>query len=207
LKAAGWNGLMEFEVGEAGKGSRLPGQIPSAGGSTVLRFKHHNGTLLKEVTVNGGMPSGHEFPEGVREISEADLDGGLQVTTLMPVNAAELKNGLVYILGGDWRKYHLAQIPGDLVLLVFCSIQWRELNLASKAVGFHLFLLDPHGKRLAHQPLIIRTDFANEGSVMFLMPIGASAELLGEYSLQIMSEHFILAERLIFVSNPGVVGN
>lgn len=208
LNAAGWNGSIEYEIGDGGKGSRLPGEIPSAGGSVVLRFKHHNGTVLKDVKVNGGVPTGPEFPEGVRGISDADLDGGLQVTTLMAVNAAEISNnGYIHILGGDWRRYHLAQIPGDLVLLVFCSIQWRKLDLASKAVGFHLFLLDPNGKRLAHQPLIVKQDFPNSGGIKFLLQIGSSAELLGEYSLQIVSGQFALAESLILVSNPGIVGN
>ena len=121
----------------------------------------------------------------------------------MPVNAADLRDGLVYVLGGDWRKYHLASLPSDLVLNVLCSIRWRNLDLSSGAVGLHLFLVDPFGKRLAHQPLIIGPDFPNEGACKFLFTIGASAESAGEYSLQVVAEKFLLAEALVLVVATG----
>ncbi|OWK19714.1 hypothetical protein AJ88_39010 [Mesorhizobium amorphae CCBAU 01583] len=90
LRAAGFSGDVKVEVGEAGRAAMLPGELLQNGGSTMLRFMHHDGTVLKEIKAKGGASGGHRLPDFAREIVETDFTGGLQVTTLMPVNAAEL---------------------------------------------------------------------------------------------------------------------
>lgn len=193
LISAGFSGEVKVEVGEAGKAATLPGELPQNGGPSIVRFMHHDGTVLKEIRAKGGTSAGPRLPDGVREVVESDFAGGLQVTTLMPVNAAELRGGLAYVLGGDWRWMALPSLPADMIVNVLCFLRWRTLEIGADGLGFHLFLVSPAGIRMAHQPLIVPPEF-KERNIQFLVPVGAIVTEIGEYSIQVISGEFLFAE-------------
>lgn len=199
LNEAGFSGEAEVVVGEGGKASLLPGELGKSGSDTIMRFKHKDGSVLKEMKVRGGAAPGPKIPDGTRAVTEHDLDGGLQVTTLMPFNAAEFHNGLISVLGGNWRHLPVPSLPGDLVIHVYAAFRWRDLDIEKEGVGFHLFLTAPDGERISQQPISIPQGATNNGMWHLALPIGATVSDAGEYALQIVSGEFLLAETLIRV--------
>ena len=135
---------IEFTVGEGGSGSRLPGQHGSGGEDTLLKFVARDGTLLKTIRARGG--SGGDFgpsylPDGVAELSADDINlRGFCITTFMPSNAVDVRDGLVFVLGGDWKGISVPTMPFDAVWPVVCTARWRSLQ-GAVARGIFLSLI------------------------------------------------------------------
>src|SRR5262249_53047912 len=94
------------------------------------------------------------LPDGVAELSTSDIDGGFRITTLMTVNAAEHRDGLVFILGGDWANFPVPSIPFDGVWNVLCSARWRTFE-RTVSRGIFLSLINPTGRETSRQTMII----------------------------------------------------
>ena len=105
LRRAGWSGSADIIVPDGGHGSRLPGEHGRLGEDTKVVFRHWDGHVLKEVSARGGVGgrSGSSLIlSGYDELQLSGIDAalGLRVTTLMPCNAAEIRDGLIF--GPRW---------------------------------------------------------------------------------------------------------
>ena len=99
---------LEIEIGEPGKGATLPGQHGIDGGDVVIKLKSPDGTLKRTIRAKAGAAAkAGRLPDDVAAISSADIADGFQVSTLLLVNAAEIRDGLAYILGGGWSRYNV----------------------------------------------------------------------------------------------------
>ena len=113
---------LEIEVGAGGKGVIVAGQHAQDGGDTVVRVRSPDGTLKRTIRVKGGAGArSGELPEGVAEISQADLAGGFQISALLLFNAAEMREGLLFILGGGWSSYRVPELPFNVTWPVLCT--------------------------------------------------------------------------------------
>lgn len=188
---------VEVIVGAAGSGGRMPGEHGGNGEDTVVNFVAADGTVLKTLRASGGHggKSGTSyFPEGTTELSPDDVRGGCRVTTLMPVNAAELRDGALFVLGGGWSRFTVPHIPIEASWPVICTVGWRALEGASPR-GLFLSLIHPSGREAACQPLVLSTEAIQHGGCFhWIHQIGAVFDAEGTWVLRVHSGGILLSE-------------
>jgi hypothetical protein len=96
---------------------------------------------LKSIRASGGSAgkSGtSDLPVGVAELSREDINDGFRVTTLMAVNSAELRQGLVFVLGGWLGPFSRTAYPfrRAVVCCLYGELACLEMNSAARAVPF-----------------------------------------------------------------------
>lgn len=119
------------------------------------------------------------FP-GVTEVLPMDITNGFH-TTLMAVNAAEQRDGLLFILGGGWESFSVPHIPYDAVWQVVSTAKYRLIE--GQLRGMFLSLVHPTGHEVARQILIIPTDAMKFRSYNFITQIGATFDTRGLWKL------------------------
>ncbi len=189
----------EIEVGEGGKGAALPGQHPSGGGDSVIRIRSRDGTLKGTLRAKGGTGAkAGGLPDGVVEISQADIDGGFQISTLMPANTLESRGGLISILGGGWSTYNVPQLPIDTVWPFLCTSSWHTLD-STAARGLQLCLLDPRGIEVSRIALVLPLESVGGTNYHWTGMIGAPLNSEGRWTLRVQSEEFLLSQIIVNV--------
>lgn len=186
--------IFDVEIGEGGKGSILPGQHAQDGGDTVLRIRSPDGTLKQAIRIKGGAgPKAGKLPDGVLEISQADLDGGFQISTLMLLNAAELRDELLFILGGGWSKYYVPALPFDVAWSVLCTATWGILDPSADR-GLQLCVLDPQEVEVSRIALVLPSPASSETNRHWLGAIGAPLNSEGRWKVRVQSGEFLLSQ-------------
>lgn len=193
---------IEVQVGEGGRAGWLPGQHGLPGSASAIRFIGKGGETLKVVSVPGGQGgrTGAYLPPGVVEVSKQDIDAGFRITTLLPVNSAESKNGLLYMLGAGWTRCPLPVLPWDLVWTVVVAAAWPE-SLGDVPKGVFLTLSNPDMTELARVPLFILAIFAKERGAHWVAQIGAHCTKAGRWTLRVVTAEGPLMEVQIDVQN------
>ncbi len=186
---------IEVEVGKGGVGPALPGQHGLDGEDTVLRFVKLDGTVLREVRAKGGVAGrsqGSIFPDDAVEISIADINGGFRISSVMAVNGVEIRDGLFYVLGGDWKTLIVPMLPFDVVFPVAFSARWQSLN-GQTPRGLILSLKSPLGREVSSQNAIVPRDGLHQCYRQWVCPIGARLDSEGLWTVAIRSGEFVLA--------------
>ncbi|MCH9807213.1 MAG: hypothetical protein K0U74_05735 [Alphaproteobacteria bacterium] len=205
LRTAGFDRI-EVEIGKGGVGASMPGQHGISGDDTVLRFLKHDGTVLRTVRAKGGIgaaSAGSTLPEGTVELSLTDINDGFRIQSLMAVNGAENRDGLLYVLGGDWTNLKFPMLPTDAQFTVVVSARWRTLNGQSSR-GIFLTLTNPLGQEVSCANLIIPSDGLHTCHGQWIHPIGAKFDVEGLWTVTIRSGQFMLATTDIHVSASDV---
>lgn len=195
---------IEFAVGQGGFRPRLPGQHGQDGEGSRMRVVSHDGTVLKSFSLAGGTGgrSGESYlPAGVPELLPEDIDGGFRITTLMVVNAAELREGSLFILGGGWTELPFANLPAEAVWRVACTARWKDLETVGPK-GLYLSLINPEGREVSCLALTIPAEMIAGGSANFCISIGANFDKVGTWTLLVHSGGFSLSYYNVKVVAP-----
>jgi hypothetical protein len=189
LRRAGWSGTADVTVPEGGHGALLPGEHGRSGEDAKIVFRHRDGHVLKEVSARsgvGGRSGNSLLVAGYNELQLSGTDAALalRVTTLMPCNAAEIRDGLIFMLGGGWNNFPVVALPIAATWIVLCCARWVPHTLL-EGIGFFLALDDPAGKERACQALYLPTAILPGGSAQWLVPIGAQLDVEGNWLLRV----------------------
>ena len=111
----------------------------------------------------------------------------------MTANAAELRDGLLFILGGGWIRYSIPQIPFETVWFVVLGMRWRDIS-RHQPRGVYLSVINPAGHESSCQAVTITEDSVNAGSGQAVVPIGVALNAKGVWTLRVHSGGFLLAE-------------
>jgi len=202
LQSLGWDGEAEIIIGDGGKSGSLPGQHGKDGTNTELIFRRFDGGILKKIIAKGGSSgrSGNSYlPQGVREVDDAEGLQNFRITTLMTANSVEINNGLLYVLGGGWRRYYVKEFPCDAVWLVICAATWDGFRDKSPR-GFYVSLHNPHGEEKSCVTALVAEDVVGLKNAFWAITIGSTFDIQGEWSLIIRTENNMLSTLEIFVS-------
>jgi hypothetical protein len=183
-------------VGQGGLGSQLLGQRGASGEDTVINLISKDGTVMKTLRASGGLRgrSGTAYlPDGVAELSAEDISDGFRITTLMPANAAEFRDGLLFVLGGGWKWIRVAHIPIEYVWCVICTATWRTFK-QPKPRGVFLSLNGPSGDEASCQTLTIPGEAMEDGCRHWINTIGVMLDNEGTWTLRVHSGGCTLAE-------------
>lgn len=182
-------------VGRGGSAPLLPGQLGGSSEASSIEFFSGN-VILKTVNAPGGdgaAPGIFVLPDGVEALSSDDISDGLRVTTLMTVNSVEVRDGVLFILGGDWSHFPIPHIPFDAVWPVVCTLKWRALRNPVPR-GMFLSLFHPAGHEVSRQMLIIPVEAAQQQTQRWICPMGISFDAEGTWALRVHSGGFLMAE-------------
>jgi hypothetical protein len=199
LEKEGFNRKMSLEIGKGGSPATLPGQHSEHGGDTNIAFHIPDGTLAK-FTLRGGQgarsPASY-LPPGVRELEQHDLNNGFRVTCLMPANYAEIRDNLLFIVGGSWSRIQMETPCSEAVFQVVLSASWR--NQMQTAVGMYVSLLNPVGEEVSCKAFFITAN-KNDINAIWNTTIGARFDVEGEWQLVAHSGKILLSKAYIQVS-------
>jgi hypothetical protein len=189
-------------IGKGGQAGHLPGQHSVQGEDSLFRIIGNDGTILKTIRAPGGAPArstASRLSDGVAEISLEDIAGGFRVTALMTVGAAEIRDGLLFALGAAWTRWTAPSLPVDSVWHIFCAAQWKSLSGTSPR-GFFLSLRNPKRHETSCVSLLIPSDYLTTGDLMWVLPIGATVDLEGPWTLSIYASGVLLAHYDVLVN-------
>ena len=198
----------EVVVGQAGPGPRHLGEHGRAGEDTLIKFVTRDGAVLKTIRTRGGQggaSGGASLPDGVAGLFDDDVErGGFCITTLMPANAVEVRDSLVFVLGGNWASLQVPTIPSDARLHVVCTARWRTLEGATPR-GIFLSLVNPAGREASSEALVVPAQSLQGGFCSWVSTIGATLDAEGAWTLRLHSGGYLLAHFDVQVSvAPGV---
>jgi hypothetical protein len=185
----------EVKVGVGGMGQALSGQHAKDGETSIINFLDQIGTVIKSVRAEGGKggrSAASYLPEGVSEISKNDIDEGFRVTTLMPVNSAEIRNGLLFVLGGGWEHFDVPTVPINAIWNVVVIARWQADYAEPK--GIFLSLIDSLGMETSCVALHIPIETIPAKIGLWVCPIGATLDAEGVWKLRLHSGNTLILE-------------
>lgn len=189
-----------IEIGEGGKSTRQPGQHPSPGGDTVLRHRTAAGELIREYRVAGGKSAkSGRLPDDWATITAADLEGGFQVSTLMPFTTCDFYQGRLHILGGAWEAFNVPQVPYDAAWPIICIVGWEKLEPGHMR-GLQICLTNPSGEEVSRIAVGLPQAALSGLSYIWPVMIGATFDCEGFWGLHVQSGKYLLSRILIRIS-------
>jgi hypothetical protein len=151
--------------------------------------------LKRTIRVKGGAGArAGDLPDGATEISESDLVSGFQISALFPADAAELRDGLLFILGGGWTKYRVPKLPQETVWQVICTANRNAQLNSSAARWLQLCVLDPQGVEVSRIALELPEHALSSTNFHWLVPIGAQLNATGLWTIRVQSGGFLLSQ-------------
>lgn len=191
----------EFEVGEGGQPGYLPGQHGSAGGDTVITHRSSDGQIKRVLRARGGAAGASwSMPDDWLPISQSDIDDGcFQISTLFTANSVEMRDGLVFVLGGGWSRFFVPTFPFDTVWPIVCVATWENLS-DGHIRGLRLCLSNPDGIETSSQPLDLPAIAVKEKSLTWATGLGVHLDRAGDWRISLRSGDFVLLEMNIAVS-------
>jgi hypothetical protein len=195
---------LRINVGKGGTASYLPGQHSASGDDTTVDLLSDAGAVLHTIRMKGGKGarSGQSYlPDGVNEITSEDLYNGFRITTFMPVNAVDVKEGLIFILGGGWSSWRIAALPCDATWCVVGTASWHA-PLGTMPKGFYISLCRPNGEEAACVSLVIDKEHFATKQLIWHNLIGATFDVEGSWLLRVVSGGYLLSEVSVEVSLP-----
>ncbi len=192
--------VFNIEIGEAGRSTSQPGQHAVPGGDTVLRHRTTAGDLIREYRVKGGKGSkAGRLPDDWTTINAADIEGGFQVSTLMPFNSCDFFQGRLHILGGAWETFYVPQIPCEAAWPIVCIVGWEKLE-PNGTRGLQICITNPNGKEVSRIAIGLPQTALSGLSYIWPVMIGTTFDCEGLWGLQVQSGEYLLSRIVIRVS-------
>lgn len=191
--------IFEIVIGEGGRPPHLPGQHGSSGEDAVIVVRTSDGRVKR--TIKAGAGKGAEagrLPDDWVPVSNVDLVGGFGVTTLMLVNAVDIRDGLLFVLGGGWAKYSIPSVPLDTIWTLVCIASWKSLAQGPTR-GLQVCLGNPSGKEVSRVAIGVSPEFQKGSNVHWVVNIGAPLDAPGYWNLSVRSGDLLLAELPVLV--------
>jgi hypothetical protein len=177
------------QVDDLGK-AHVPGFDGQPGGPSAV--SREDGEVLLAVGGGGGGFVG----SGARS-----TDDRIGVSVLMFANSLDVRDGLVFVLGGAWQTLTVATFPEVTRLMVLVVIEAGQA--ASGEFTIHVDLHDPAGSRMtrASFPLVV-----DEPGAVIRVPLAVALEATfaepGQHHLTVSSELGELASVILVVLTP-----
>ncbi len=125
------------------------------GEDTIANFVTADGRVLKSIVAKGGKggsPSQHG-PLG-RDVTLQDVESGLHVSSLMLSECAQLKDGLLYLLGAGWEHFQFPSSPFEAQWPLVCIMDSGSVE-AESVLAFEVTVRDPTGLQVMEAPFSV----------------------------------------------------
>ncbi|MDO3622611.1 hypothetical protein Q3O98_16115 [Ralstonia pseudosolanacearum] len=173
-----------IKIGEGGKG----GKDGEDGGDG-------DDTWFGDVVAKGskGGKAGHSVIV-TREVTEADRDAGLHISTLIGAGACYFRDGLAYILSAGIDQFTFDALPAKIALVLYGTL---SIGDAPRGVEYELtaVLVSPGGALVCSQPLRVFSGLPRPvatGQFTFLME--QDVNQVGVWAIEIRSAEYCLAK-------------
>ena len=143
-----------------------------------------------------------KLPVGVAEVTQDDIRAGFRVTTLLPFNFGELREGLFFVLGGGWRSFKAQAWPADVTWTFAVSAQWASQTLTSKK-GLFVSIFNPDEYETSRIAIpLAEIPSMEPGGCKWLVPVGCTLDVAGDWKIRAHSDKLILNEISVLVTSP-----
>jgi hypothetical protein len=175
-----------------GSGS-IPGFDGQPGGPTAM-WKQDDGEIVAVAGGGGGSFAG---------TGQRSTDDRLAVSVLLFANSVEIRNGLVYMLGGGWDTWTATAFPQFARVAVLAVIEAGHVPVGEYTV--HVSLHDPSGARKARAsfPIVVeKTGAVLRIPVWVLLDV--TFEAAGRHALVVSTDlREIASIEIVVVGPPG----
>ena len=199
LKQAGFHHV-EFRVGRGGRDGG-PGE------DTIANFVTEDGTVLKTILAKAGKP-GTPVEEHLlgREVTSHEVELGLRVTAVILAECAQLKHGLLYLLGAGWENFQFPALPFEANWPLACTIDIGSAEPESDLI-FHVTVKNPTGFQvLKKASSITRHTSGSVSRPNILIPIAFTGSQTGVWTIEIASGGIVFAKLPIEIVGPQSTG-
>jgi hypothetical protein len=187
LRAAGFDHV-EFKVGRGGEAGG-PGE------DTIANFVTADGRVLRSIVAHGGQ--GGQTGKGsviARQACAGDLQKGFAISFLLLADVAQVRNGLVYLLGGGWEFVEFTHAPFKAEWPLVCCLSMGDLDLGSHIELFAV-VRDPTGFQVLQESFVVTRNYvAAVSRPILLVPLRFSGSKGGVWTVAIASGGVTLAE-------------
>jgi hypothetical protein len=194
LRRAGFERI-EFRVGKGGS-SDSPGE------DTIANFVTADGAVLKSIVAKAGR---HGDPARQanfgRSVTSDDFDAGMKVSSITLAECAQVKRGLLYLLGAGWSNFEFSTSPFHASWPLVCTIDTGSIKPGS-ALAFNAIVLDPAGFQVLDQPFSVPCGVGPVSRSNVIVPISFTGSRIGIWSIEIRAAETTLARLEIEIRGP-----
>ena len=151
---------MDFRGALINAGGHGGGPAGGGGGGGIIHVVGVTPASFREKVEVDGKPG--KFPGGGgggggsivfsgRLVSKDDIEHGLRVSCFLFANAAEVRNGLLYLLGAGWETFPVGVLPQDACVGVAGVIDTGTV-VPSTLLALAIVVEDPSGRVAASDP-------------------------------------------------------
>ncbi|QTN29540.1 hypothetical protein HZ993_06905 [Rhodoferax sp. AJA081-3] len=186
---------MEVPVGKGGVSNTFPWEHGRDGENSSIKVIAADGRILRTITAAGGTGAraNFEFPEGSREVSVDDIKNGLTVPVLITAEFVQEKNGLLYVLGGNWSIWAAPQLPVAVQSALTCVVSFGQA-IPNCILMFFIVVEDPSGQEVIRMPFAATNEYMRPvANVMRGFELQFHADVAGVWNVRVLSGRFELA--------------
>jgi hypothetical protein len=187
LRAAGFDHI-EYRVGRGGE-SGGPGE------DTIVNFVTADAKVLKSIIARGGEAGvcGTAHPLG-RQVTPTDLEEGLHVSSLLLAECAQIRNGLLYLLGAGWEHFVFPSLPFEAQWPLACTVSTGKIK-PETLLELSVLVTDPTGFQVWQESFTVSSGGPRGvARPNVLIPIRFTGSTTGVWSIAITSGGNTLAE-------------
>jgi hypothetical protein len=186
---------IEFRVGEGGK-SDGPGE------DTIANFVNVDGKVLKTIVAKAGVP-GAPPKQGDfgREVASYDIESGLNITALTLSECAQVKNGLLYLLGAGWENFQFQTIPFEAQWPLVCTIDTGSIE-AGTVLTFKVIVKDPTGFQVLEEPFHVLCGTGPVSRPSHIISLSFTGSQIGVWAIAVESGGKVHAKIGIDIKGP-----
>lgn len=179
-------GFDHFEV-RVGQG----GQSGTSGEDSIINFVAADGTVLKSIVAKGGKGGAAAYIPRGRALEQRDIDCGFHIVSAMLAECAQVKHGLLNLLGAGWTNFNFQHSPFEanwpLALCIDSGTPASESILA-----LELIVKDPNGFQSACTPFFIHPTAESINRQNIVIPVQFTGSTPGKWTISIISKQFCL---------------
>lgn len=142
---------LEVEVGRRGEG--IQGRDGEDGGDSVLNLVTDNGEKIELVRAKGGKGGRSGWTLNRQRAATSACDGKVKISTALLANYAEIREGLIHMLGAGWISYGVSSLPTPIS---FCFLFVVEADIGSKH-DLLVEIIDPESTILYQELISVKT--------------------------------------------------
>lgn len=195
LRAAGLERL-DLRVGKGGEAG-APGE------DSIVNFVAADGTVLRSIVARGGRPGSPAKRDlGARQATAIDIESGLHVSSVLLAECAQLRHGLLYLLGAGWENFEFPTMPFEANWPLCCTISMGRLDPGT-LIEFHAVVRDPEGLQVAKEVFVASKGAGGQVSrPNVLVPLRFTGSRDGVWTISIVSGGATLAQLPVEVKAP-----
>lgn len=188
---------LEIRVGRGGENG-------GTGEDSIVNLVSQDGSVLNSLLAVGGQPGEAAKPARIgRSVRPDDVQNGFGISSIMLAECAQIRHGLLYLLGGGWEYFEFQTCPFTADWPLVLVVSMGQVGLGDPIELFAV-VDDPKGFQTQKVPFVVNVSASTSQvfRLIFVIPLHYTGSVSGIWSISIVSGESTLAVLPIEVRCP-----